>query len=93
MTAAAPGRVRGVLVGVWGGVVGSWHRGGFSLAGGAVGFCFVHSVLHIPSFHKCDVARPVLRDILYTQDVLEFFAQAVVQGCILRCIIPIEIHN
>jgi hypothetical protein len=78
MTAAAAGRVRGMLGRVRGGVVGGWHCGGFSLAGGAVGFCFACVVLHVPFFHKCDIARPVLGEILYTQDVFEFFTQAAV---------------
>jgi hypothetical protein len=93
MTAATAGRVRGVLGRVWGGIMGGQHRGRFGLTRGVVGFCFAYAVLHIPSFHKHDVVRPVLGDILYTQDVLEFFTQGMVQGCILCCIIPIEICN
>jgi hypothetical protein len=93
MTTAAAGRVRGVLGGVRGGIAGGWHRGGFGLSGGAVGFCFARSVLHIPFFHEHDVARLVFREILCTQDVLEFFAQAAMQGRMLRCIVPIEIRD
>jgi hypothetical protein len=93
MTAATAGRVRGILGGVRGGIAGGWHRGGFGLSGGATGFCFACSVLHVPFFHERDLARPILREILCTQDVLEFFAQAAVQGRALCCIVPIEIRN
>jgi hypothetical protein len=58
-----------------------------------MGFCFARSVLHILFFHERDVARPVLREILYAQDVLEFFVQAAMQSHALRCIVPIEIRN
>jgi hypothetical protein len=93
MTGATAGRVRGILGRVRGGVAGSWCHGRFGLSRGAMGFCFAHSVLHVLFFHEHDAARPVFREILCTQDIFEFFTQAVMQGHVLHCVIPIEVRD
>jgi hypothetical protein len=63
---ATAGWVRGVLGRVWGGIADVWHCGGFGLSRGVVGFGFAYTILHIPSFHECDIVRLVLGEILYT---------------------------
>jgi hypothetical protein len=57
--------VSGILGRVWGGIADSQHHGRFGLSGGAVGFSFVYTILHISFFHKCDIVRLVLGEILY----------------------------
>jgi hypothetical protein len=66
MATAAAGWVRGILGGVRGGVADGRHCGGFGLSGGVVGFSFARVILHVPSFHERDIARPVLGEILCT---------------------------
>jgi hypothetical protein len=66
MATATAGWVRGILGGVRGGIADGWCDGGFGLPGGAVGFSFACTILHVPSLHECNVVGPVLREILYT---------------------------
>jgi hypothetical protein len=66
MATATASWVRGILGMVQGGVVGSWHCGGFGLSRGVVGFGFAYTILHILYFYEYNIVRPVLREILYT---------------------------
>jgi hypothetical protein len=50
-------------------------------------------VLHIAFLHEYDRAGPIFREILGTQDILEFFTEAMVQGSLLRHIIAIKISD
>jgi hypothetical protein len=73
--------------------VGGQHGCRFILAQGAVGLHFVCAVLHVTFFYKCDVVGPLIRDVLYAQDIFEFITQATVQGSTLHGIVLIEVHD
>jgi hypothetical protein len=66
MATATAGWVTGIVGGVQGGIADGWHHGGFGLSRGAVRFGFAYMILHIPSFHKYDIVRLVLGEILHT---------------------------
>jgi hypothetical protein len=74
-------------------IVVGLYRCGFVLAQGVVGLHCACVILHVMFFHKRDIVGPHFGEILYAEDIFEFFTQAMVQGYAHHCIIPIEVWN
>jgi hypothetical protein len=57
--------------------------------GGMVGLSPSCAKLHIALLDMSDVSRPVLTEVLGAQDILEFLAEATMEGSPFRAIIPL----
>jgi hypothetical protein len=69
--------------------LGYWCRISLIGPGGAVGLSPSCTKLHIALLDMSDVSGPVLREVLGAQDVLEFFAEASMEGSPFRGIVPL----
>jgi hypothetical protein len=68
---------------------GHWYS--ISLVGpiGMVGLSPSYVKLHIVLINMSDVSRPVLREVLGAQNILEFLMEATIEGSPFRGIIPL----
>jgi hypothetical protein len=73
--------------------VGGQHGYRFVLGQWTVGFHLACMVLHVIFVHERNIVGPLFGEILYAQDIFQFFTQAMVQGSALRHIMPIEVHD
>jgi hypothetical protein len=58
-----------------------------------VGFSPSCAKLHIVLLDMSDISGPVLREVLGAQDVLEFFAEASMEGSPFRGIVPLYVGD
>jgi hypothetical protein len=93
VAASTAGGVWGVLRRYWGSAARKGGRDGLGYGGGSGAFGFSGPELLVPSFYEGHVLVPILQDILSTENVFQFLAQAPVEGGPLCSIIPVEVRS